>query len=562
MASDLPSSNPFRRKGPSAAAAAPPAPAPAAPGNPSIEQIGYKQVDPPPASGPPAVDAPRKITKKVRVQSPPPPSPSIPDSASTIGEENFPYSASAKPPPPIPRDADPFYSIASDISEDEASSGPRKAPANPFSKTLETMERPGGLSGGEMPAVPPTNVSSPGRASLDVEAFKRLLMTGNAGLGISTTAPPTQVQAAHHALGDGGSSTDASSVSRQSIFEAIQETHAESPRTSHEISDPDDDRRRLATEIQSSTSGRKKPPPPSSRHGKLIKVELRDEPTASTMQSPSTPGSITSQNYFSSSPVNSIRSQTDLNKPLPPAPNRASHDSDRESVFDKEAAGKTPEPPSPSSSIRRKTPPAPPLARRHSQLVSDSKLTRSSSGRLSPRVEEDNVSIAGSEYSGRERSNSGRAPPPPPSRRPPSIRGSSNHLPVSSPSTTSLPTPPPARGSSRHSMSGRPPSLYSLDLPTSNKRASVVPPPPPPHRHGSETPTQTQSPGALRRASGDQTRRSTDSARPKRDSEASSVSQVEKIESNPGSHNILADLSALQREIDALRSQSTGERVT
>ncbi|TVY41525.1 hypothetical protein LSUB1_G003701 [Lachnellula subtilissima] len=559
MASDLPSSNPFRRKGHSAAAAPP---APAAPENPSFEQISYKQVGSPPWSGPPAIDAPKKITKKVRVQSPPPPSPLRLDSASTTREERFPYSASAKPPTPIPRDVDPFYSIESDTSEDEASSGPSRVPANPFSKTLETMERPGGLSGREIPTVPPTNVSSPGRASLDVEAFKRLLMTGNAGLGISTATPPTQAHVAQHALGDGGSSTDASSVSRQSIFEAIQETHAESPRTSHEISDPDDDRRGLATETQSLTSGRKKPPPPSSRHGKSINVELRDEPTASTVQPPSTPGSITSQNYFTLSPVNSNRSQTDLNKPLPPAPNRASHDSDQESVFDKEAAGRTPEPPSPSSSIRKKTPPAPPLARRHSQLVSDSKLTRSGSGRLSPRVEEDNVSIAGSEYSGRERSNSGKVPPPPPSRRPPSIRSSSQNLPVSSPSATSIPTPPPARGSSRHSMSGRPPSLSSLDLPTSNKRASVVPPPPPPHRHGWETPTQSQSPGALRRASGEKRRRSIDNARPRRDSEASSVSQVEIIESNPGSDNILADLSTLQREIDALRSQSAGERVT
>jgi len=385
-------------------------------------------------------------------------------------------------------------------------------------------------------------------------------MTGNAGLGISTTAPPTQAQVAHHALGDGGSSTDASSTSRQSIFEAIQETHPESPRTSHEISEPDDDRRGLTSEFQFSTSSRKKPPPPSSRHGKLIKVELRDEPTTNTVQSPSTPGSIKSQNYFSSSPVLSNHSPTDLNKPLPPAPNRASHDSDQESVFDKEAAGKTPEPPSPSSSIRKKTPPAPPLARRHSQLVSDSKLTRSrsNSGRLSPRVEEDNISIAGTESSGRPRSDSGRAPPPPPSRRPASTRGSSHHLPLSSPSAVSLPAPPPARKSSRHSTSGRPPSVKSLELSTSNKRMSVVPPPPPPlHRHGTK---ETQSPGTSRRASGEQSRRSIDSVR--RDSGASSVLQVERVESNPGSHDILADLSALQRDIDALRNQSVGERVT
>ena len=86
---------------------------------------------------------------------------------------------------------------------------------------------------------------------MDVEAFKRLLMTGSSELGTSTppTALPAQVA---HGLGDGGSSTDASSVSRQSIFDAIQETHpAETPRTSHEISEPEDDRRVVGTDFTS-----------------------------------------------------------------------------------------------------------------------------------------------------------------------------------------------------------------------------------------------------------------------------------------------------------------------
>lgn len=42
----------------------------------------------------------------------------------------------------------------------------------------------------------------------------------------------------------------------------------------------------------------------------------------------------------------------------------------------------------------------------------------------------------------------------------------------------------------------------------------------------------------------------------RRGSESSSVSKVENVKSNPGGHDILADLSALQREIDALRNQS------
>ncbi|KAE9369232.1 hypothetical protein N431DRAFT_427432 [Stipitochalara longipes BDJ] len=540
MAADLPSSNPFRRKGPPiATSAAPESPAP------TVNHIAYLQADVRPGSADLENNgAPKKITKKVRVQSPPPLSPSIPDSTSTIGEET--YSISAKPPTPIPRDDDPFDSTNSDMSDEEEVQMPAKAPANPFSKTLEMMEHP---ERGQ--AAAPTNIASPGRASMDVEAFKRLLMTGDSGLGTPTGQSTSQAHITH-ALGGDGSSTDTSSVSRQSIFEPVQEAHPESPRTSHEISEPEDERRGLATEFHSSTLGRKAPPPPSSRHGKLIKVELRDDPQI--VQLPPTPGSNTSPTYFNSSPrsfTDPNRSQTDLNKPLPPAPNRVSHDLDRESVFDKEAAGKTPEPPSPSSSIRKKSAPARPITRRHSQLIHNSKLTHGDSGRLSPKAEEE-TSIP-TRKENRPRSDSARAPPPPPARRP-AVRGSSHHGPLTSPSSISLPAPPPSRGSSR---AGRPASVLSMDL-SSDKRASMAPPPPPP-RHGRRVSLDAQSPGESRRPSGEYLRRSIESAR--RGSASSSI-QEERLESNVGRPDIMADLSALQREIDALRIQSEKEKVT
>ncbi|CZR57724.1 uncharacterized protein PAC_07613 [Phialocephala subalpina] len=542
MSADFPSSNPFRRK------AATPAPPQDNPSN--IHHVAYEAPDPQPALlSLDSINVPKKVTKKVRVQSPPPLSPStpsLPDSASTIGEEN--YSFSARPPtPPIPHDDDPFDTATSDTSEDEELNK-SKAPANPFSKTLETMENPQR----DVPTKSPTNVSSPGRASMDVEAFKRLLMTGNSGLGTSTPPTASQVHVTH-ALGDGGSSTDASSISRQSIFEAVQEPHPESPRTSHEISEPEDDRRRFGGEA--SLAGRKKPPPPSSRHGKLIRVELRDDASTTALQSPPIPGSITSQHYFSSSP----RSQTDLNKPLPPAPNRASHDLDRESIFDKEAAGKTPEPPSPPDTVRRKAAPAPPLARRHSQKLPDSKRNINDPSRLSPKPEEESSSatLTPTENS-RPRSDSGRAPPPPPSRRIGSVRHNSSHnLPLSSPSTVSLPSPPPVRGSSRSISGGRPPSVHSMDL-SSKHKSGMPPPPPPPHRHG-RTSFDGQSPGDSRRTSGDYPRRSMDSVR--RGSAASSVvlhlpEEAAETETGAERHDILADLSKLQAEIDALRNQA------
>ncbi|KAG4432853.1 hypothetical protein IFR05_011653 [Cadophora sp. M221] len=538
MSAEMPSSNPFRRKTPSTL----PSAMSERPSTNIHISPQYGNV-PPEATSIEQTAIPKKITKKVRVQSPPPPSPStpsIPDSSSTVGEDS--YTTPGRPTsPPNSRADDPFDSVTSDTSEDEGTNRLNRAPANPFSKTLETMEHPER----EAPLSTPTNTTTTGRASLDVEAFKRLLMTGNAGLSTPPAQPAAPTHVAH-TLGDGGSSTDTSSISRQSIFEAVQEPLPESPRTSHEISEPEDDRRGLVPEP--SAAPKKKPPPPSSRHGKLIKVELRDEGGASNaLQSPPTPGSITSQHYFSSSP----RSQTDLNKPLPPAPTRASHDSERESVFDKESAGKTPEPPSPSSSIRKKNPPpAPPLTRRHSQMVAESKLTRSDSTRLSPKPEEEHPRRSLQENR-RPSTDSVKVPPPPPTRRPGAVRGTS-HTPLTSPSTISLPAPPPARGSSRSVSGGKPPSVFNLDLSSTNKRASVMAPPPPPPRH-SRGSMEVHSPGNSQRPSGEYSRRSNESAR--------RGSQLEDSAESANKHDILADLSKLQREIDALRQSETG-RIT
>ncbi|RDL33887.1 uncharacterized protein BP5553_08255 [Venustampulla echinocandica] len=573
MSAEPVSSNPFRRKGPSISTSSFPGPGPVSTSIPTSTiftststststsdsaHAAYQHLQTDPSLGTPnsipeVIGPPKKATKKVRVQSPPPSSPSLRDSASTIGEDTFPIAH--RPPISIPGDeADPFDTISPDVSDDEAITWPTKAPPNPFQKTLESMERPER----EGSAVPVPSVASPGRASLDVEAFKRLLMTGNAGLGTSAPSPPALAPAAHHSLGDGYSSTDTSSISRQSIFEAIQEPQPESPRTSHEISEPDDYRRGLVSDSQSVTSGRKKPHPPSSRHGKLITVELRDDAPANTLNSPLPPTSTTRKDTNNSS-LHSNPSQSDLNKPLPLAPNRASHESDRESIFDREAAGKIPESTSPFPPIKRKIPPAPPISRRHSHRIPDSNLARSNSVRLSPKVEERDNEIDAVSETGRPRSNSAKAPPPPPSRRPAVTQNSSHHSPLSSPSTVSLPAPPPARGTSRQSSSGRPVSVLSLDMTTNNKRASVAPPPPPRSRHGRSS-LDAPSPGESRRLSGEQSRQSIDSNQ--HDPEVSSPPQAKGVEGLPGGHDILADLSALQREIDALRSQSEKERVT
>ncbi|TGO07732.1 hypothetical protein BTUL_0250g00030 [Botrytis tulipae] len=538
MSAEFSSSNPFRRKGPFA---------PSTTSSSSIPAVNhFTQLDPsanpiPEYSYPERQDVAKKTPKRVRVQSPPPPSPSIPDSTSTIGDDSVPF----ENPLQISQEdeQDPFDTTTSDVSEGEEENQTSKTRIlNPFSKTLETLEN----SGRDVSSAAPAKLTNPGRASMDVDAFKRLLMTGNAGLGSSTPLQPPPV----HALRDeGSSSTETSSLSRQSIFEPIQDLHPESPRSSHEISEPDEVRREVSD--SSSLHVKKRPPPPSSRHhGKLIRMELKDETIAVSPLSPPQSISATPQ-YFPVMTSTPNRSLTDLNKPLPPAPPRESGESERESPFDRESAGKAPEPPSPSSSIRRKAAPPPPVTRRHSQLLSDSKLSRSSSARLSPRLEEDNTSVYSIE-SGRPRSNSGKAPPPPPTRKHGVSRSQSQHA-SSSPSATSLPIPPPTRGSSKH---GRAPSVHSIEPPSPHisKRTSLQGPPPPPRPRQARNSLDVSqiTPSSSTRVSGEY----------RRSSNASSMSQTPRYEENntvnstSGHTNILADLSALQQEIDALRNQS------
>ncbi len=558
MSAEFHSSNPFRRK---ATARSPPVRGPVFHGYDGSAQ----QPLPLPASQTDAIEQTRvqtKPVKKVRVQSPPPSSPeadSIPQSLPTPipRPDDFPPTAN-----------DPFERTTIDSSEDSGDEtetlNSTPVPPNPFQKTLAILEQTDGADFSNTPVHNSTvGGTGVGRASLDVEAFKRLLMTGSADAASPASSLTPSINIGQLALNDGSSSTDASSsVSRQSMFEPIQEIHPESPRTSHEVSDPDDERRRFATDGLASFE-RRKPAPPSSRHGKLIRVELRDDdaPRIDTSLLSSWKGPQLS--LTSPLSAQSVRSQTDLNKPLPAAPTRASHESDRESVFDKEAAGKTPEPPSPSSTQTRKTPPAPPLTRRHSQLVSESKAARPASVRLATNTEEGQMNSAS--YVNVVSLSTAKAPPPPPTRRPASIRNSSQADSVPSAGISpqeqqrprsksgSAPTPPPARmASTRHS--SRPPSVMSMDM--TSKRVSTAPPPPPPRQRASSR-TSMEGPilssGSSRRTSSDYFRRSTDSAR--EDNFVIPLDHGGLAEETSGANDILADLTALQREVDALRGQ-------
>lgn len=497
----------------------------------------------------PVQPKPKKIVKKVRVQSPPPSSPedAVPvttryppidyDDASSVS------SASRDDDDDDDGRADPFNAELADGDAEHYIAGepplPRPPP-NPFSKTLGHLEN----------SVPDqeSGAASGARGSFDVDSFKRLLLTGyantpgpgghsgNTGAAIGPGAAPGH---------DGASTTDASSVSRQSIVDAMQET----PRTSHEISEAEENSERRGIHTSSplstaqSASGRKKPPPPSSRHGKLIRMELGVEAApGSTARDPRRPTSIDTTQPLARQ--NTPPSASDVNKPLPLPPNRRTEDG-TESPFDREAAGKLPEaladltinphPPTPPAGTRSRSesqvstgtvssirkPAAPPPRR---PGLGQGRTEPQASPQVASPGEEDPP--RGSMDSSRSRAESLRgvaAPAPPPPRRPAHGRSASSVMSPSGSSFVSLsslggsdgtsspkgavldqphtggamatvttskdglpklspPPPPPAR----HSSTRRPPSISSSEIGSrrvsKEKEGGGIPPPPPPPR--------------------------------------------------------------------------------
>ncbi|KAK8111248.1 uncharacterized protein PG998_007705 [Apiospora kogelbergensis] len=613
------SNNPFRRKtggGPSPSSAIPsgsPAPSssldsPTPSSAPRPPVTTFRTAVPEHQDRPddPIQTKPKKIVKKVRVQSPPPSSPedSVPvttyfspadyddddDGDSDNDEHGREDRKDSRNPIADGHGVDPFNSgEADEESRPETSDGhtlPR-APPNPFSKTLGDLEQT--TSGEEASSI------SGSKGAIDVNSFKRLLLTGyadnpGAAGGAGSAAPPAATSTwsgssplptlAH----DGASTTDASSVSRQSILDVIQDT----PRTSHEVSDPEEPGERRGSHRSSPlpnvqpAMGRKKPPPPIYGPAEPPILDVRREQTASA----------------------------------PPA--RTLADEQTESPFDREAAGKLPEafteaaapttnagPSNPpdgtrgrsesqvstgtTSSIRK---PAAPPPRRHGR--SDSKppsIIANPADEEAPRSSiESNRSRADSlRFS--SNTNAGQSAPPPPPRRPSHTRsGSSITSPISVTSPGSIdgarssqgtgfslfehpnyassmatvtttkdgvpklspPPPPPARQSSAR----RPPSIRSLD--SSSRKVSrekdgvIAAPPPPPRRTRSTknsmgTADAVRDGSGLRNASGEIGLVDGEPAKSLATSEATSIGT---------GVDILKDLEALQNEVNAAMGKS------
>ncbi|KAI0835990.1 hypothetical protein F5Y06DRAFT_288801 [Hypoxylon sp. FL0890] len=591
---------------------------------------------------------PKKIIKRVRVQSPPPSSPedAVPvarfppvsddededdeddtnSTDSTDSQEYEDHIDQLKKPLPIPR------------RKDSSERAQAKPPANPFSRTLQDLEQTAELE--DASALATGTVT---KSSLDVDSFKRLLLTGYANIPSpsSASAPgaggnsraSTRPQ---HPVPDGASNTDASSVSRQSIFDAILQ---DTPRTSHEISEPEDPEERrsiLPTSPLSSVpsaSARKKPPPPNSRHGKLIKIELganaqspatKDSPAPISINTTSLPAIAPPRKSSSHSvtPLQSSPLPTDVNKPLPQTPYRPSVEEAVDSPFDREAIGKVPEPfadiqanprpPTPPVTTRNRSEsngstqprkPAAPPPRRHGRSDSRAPSTHG----IMP---DDDTPPRSSIESNRSRTDSVRAnanstnniklPAPPPPRRPNHARQGSSYTSPSQGTFASIPTaaqnagegersptgtgltpvssggqveslaglatittskdglpklspppPPPARSASTR----RPPSVRSMDVGNGpgtarkvsrEKEGGAAPPPPPPPRQRGSSRASVETPAAL----AENARSSSGEVR--KDPSAPAQSDTQSPNETKQGAEILADLDALQREVDAL----------
>ncbi|KAJ5110801.1 hypothetical protein N7532_001336 [Penicillium argentinense] len=339
--------------------------------------------------------------------------------------------------------------------------------------------------------------------------------------------------APHPAPSDDGSTTTATSFSKTSATN-VPVTEKGSPDTAREFpsssgrstghkSSENDDSRNPANRANRE---KKPPPPPRSHHGKRIK------PPASSSQSQSS-RSTKRSSFHASSPesVTSVQPSGTRNANV-----TASHAPASDYVL---SLAESQQAMSSTDSLQRsssqnKQPPTPPLSRRHSQMRrSKSTQSKSSGSRLT-------MSSHDSE------SNDSSQPPSP---------GSLTRFPAAANKRVSM--PPPSSGEIRAPV---PATGTSTDAPM--PPSSSRPTPPPPGRRASShgSPATGSSSGA---PPPPPPRRARDSTIRSSDSGESQMNRVEAPLPKPSNaHDILADLSRLQKEVDDLRGHYENRKVS
>ncbi|KAJ4348118.1 uncharacterized protein N0V89_009490 [Didymosphaeria variabile] len=514
-------------------AAAPPTSVPPADSSDRRDE-GYAERDDDSVLG--ASSAPTKTKKTVRIESPTETIPPYPDFGH-VENETFYGTNTGRYAGSPPLESSPAYTdeLADRYPQDPArqqvdergmlgnewkstgtpqsATSPSGAPANPFSRTLatiESQEKGGNTTGPSKERTPTDKVShGPKRQSLNVEGFKNLLMQGIASPRSSApplNAPAPSSNSLSPAVFESSSSTDTSSISRQSIFDTTQEPHPESPRTSYDMTASDDEHAGLMGGVAPKKEKKKPPPAPRHRHGKLVKER--------TPQTVSFEGFSAAETTPELEP--SKRTNSDLNKPLPPTPpttiSAPAHIITQDTSTqvstsisegrDNETASISETAPTPT---QKKVPPPVPLARRQSQLRSSTTGNRSRSNSSLTMSSQHSTDLPpinyGQEPTSHLPTTSKAPPPPPPSRRhgnalstinTPSANCSSNELSTSARPTTSSPIPPSSRRTTLTSEPSSPvsglartssiQSARDTSRAVSGESTSNLPPPPPPPR--------------------------------------------------------------------------------
>jgi hypothetical protein len=416
---------------------------------------------------------------------------------------------------------------------------PSGVPRNPFAKTLATLE-------GRHPVpeiAPEVQISGQSRDKkrasrvLDVNSFKNLLLTGN-----STSMVPDSASKWKGAnQSESTSSTETSSISRQSLIENVAESSGETPRSSYDRPWPDES-------LKSKMDKHKPPPPPKSRHGKSLLPKgpqiVSFDDFSPTIPSESTPRIPSISEQVPASPTASLTT-----KPLPPTPPALTRQTSQAQVPELKGDGNE----QATAVSQKKTAPPPPLTRR-------STITKRPRGNTSSSI----TSVteeAPSSYppSIADSTNSQKiVPPPPPTRR----SGSSNNI------LSPL--------SSHDSAKDRSPDPKSPPIPNrtrSSSQASLMSPPPlpPARRRSSRTsielaPKVSGSASQSRRSSSEVVRSSFDSQRrissgqqdqpifEEVDHDVPSKNLPQKAPSSSGK-DILADMDAFAEELEQLRNQ-------
>ncbi|KAL1962746.1 hypothetical protein VTN77DRAFT_9200 [Rasamsonia byssochlamydoides] len=360
------------------------------------------------------------------------------------------------------------------------------------------------------------------KTTLDVDAFTRLLLTGDAGIQLETTTSSRANFPAQQSRVDPGLASDSGSVSNEPRLGAAANT----PRTSHETSTSEADEMRPASHRRSISGERKsKPPPPKTRHGKLINPDGSSS-ASTTRPAEALPSSSLSQQQGSPSEA-SVPLSSEHRSSLPLV--KASPDDAR--TTDESSSLKR----APSQSKR---PPTPPLTRRHSQI----KHSKSAS-QDHPRQISLPPAGLGSQAPG-PTSPGLRTPPRPPSRRYDKSLGihsdtfSQPKSPLSQDPSTPWNLPQTEdSGTGVSSPPSRMPSVKRTPSGSTTSGSGMPPPPPPPRR------IRASSKG------------STGSAHPASVQSDREEEQGDELPRPSNAEDILADLTRLQKEVDELRGQ-------